>query len=246
MRIIYIAPIFLFAAVVVFFLAVSPSGVPSGPASSLDNPEGHPVQRTVNDELAVPLSTLYQPPQDMQDLVNRYDTVFTGTVAEISPQGPVKPYDWKPEDDALSRKYAIPLPRMAITYYTIRIEDVLLDDGNIRLHPQLGLTGAHSPARPQVGERFLFALKQQPDGLSYGLTADWCLIHLDGGVIRNFNGEAPRYAGVTGEATLKATVRAAVPGRVALPVEKWPIQQQWVADENTLPQIRNRPAAPSR
>ncbi len=232
MRILYLAPTFLFAAVAILFLVISRSDIPSRSEAALDNPAVHSHQRTVHSQNAIPLSTLYQPPQNVQDLVNRYDAVFTGTITEISSPVLEKPYDWQPEDDSVSKRYGIPLPRMRVTYYAIQIEDVLLDDGNIRLHPRLGLTGGHNSMRPQVGERFLFALGRQPDGLSYGLTADWCLIFLDGGPIRNFDGVEPGYAGVANEASLKSAVQAAVPNRVHLPMAQWPIQAKWLADEN--------------
>ena len=196
--------------------------------------------RTLNDGQGYPLSAYFKPPQNIQDLVNRHDAIVVGTIAEISNPKLEKPYDWTPQDDAEAKRYGFSGPRILVTYYRIRIEELLLDDGVISAHPRFGLTGQHNQILPQVGERFLFALLRQPDGLSYGLSADWNLIHLDGGSIRNFDGESPNYAGVTNEATLKSALKSAIPLRVGLSIDQWPIWEHWV--DETAP--AETPAAP--
>ena len=133
----------------------------------------------------------------------------------------------------ISRAVAFLLSRMRVTYYDITLDDVYLDDDNLSQYPRLRLSGDHSSIRPQVGERFLFVLGANPDGKSYGVTADWNLIHLDGGPVRNFDGKSTGYVGVVDEGSLKDAVRAAVPKRVHLPMDQWPVQQKWLADENT-------------
>lgn len=200
-------------------------------------------RRTLNYSQGVPLSAYFKPPQNIQDLVNRHDAIVVGTIAEISNPKLEKPYDWTPQDDAEAKRYGFSGPRMLVTYYRIRIEELLLDDGVISAHPRFGLTGQHNQILPQVGERFLFALLRQPDGLSYGLSADWNLIHLDGGSIRNFDGESPNYAGVTNETTLKSALKSAIPLRVGLSIEQWPIWEHWV-DENAPAETPQAPGGP--
>ena len=178
------------------------------------------------------MSDYYISPQSVQDLVNRHDVAFTGTITEVGEPVEEKPYDWVPEDDAHDESRGIPPFRIRVTYYEIELGEVFLDDGNLRSNPRLRLSGDHSLIRPQVGEQFLFILGANPDGKSYGVNADWNLIHLDSGAIRNFDGEEPGYVGVTDEASLKAAVQAAVPGRVHLPMDQWPVQEKWLANEN--------------
>ena len=125
-----------------------------------------------------------------------------------------------------------------MTYYDITPDTVYLndgtlldDDGNPVTSAKLRLFGDHSTIRPQVGEKFFFALQANPDGDSYGVNADWNLIHLDGGAIRNFDGKEPGYEGVTDETTLKSAAQTAASNRVELPVEEWPVQAQWLDDD---------------
>ena len=136
------------------------------------------------------------------------------------------------------------MPRREVVYYDINLEDVFLDDGNLVANPRLRLFGRHSNLRPQVGERFLFALGANPDGKSYGVAGDWCLIPLDGGAIRNFDGESPGYAGVTDETSLKSAVKKAVPNRVYLPLNQWPIQEKWLANEDAPAETPQPPGGP--
>ncbi len=189
--------------------------------------------RTLSSNTGAPLSGYLVSPQSVQDLVNRYDVAFTGTIRAVGQPVKEKPYDWDPELDAHLQSRGLPPFRIRVTYYDITLENIYLDDGNLSQYPRLRLFGDHSSIRPQVGERFLFVLGANPDGKSYGLTADWNLIHLDGGPIRNFDGKSTGYVGVVDEGSLKGAVRAAVPKRVHLPMDQWPVQQKWLADENT-------------
>ena len=190
------------------------------------------------------MSGYYISPQSVQDLVNRNDAVFTGTITAVGEPVDEKPYDWTAEEDARDQSRGIPLLRFRMTYYDIELGEVFLDDGNLLTNPRLRLSGDHSPIRPQVGERFLFALGANPDGKSYGATANWNLIHLDGGAIRNFDGRGPSYEGVTDETSLKSAVKKAVPARVYLPVNQWPIQEKWRANEDAPAETPQTPGAP--
>ena len=188
--------------------------------------------RTLSSGTGAPLSGYFVAPQSIQDLINRYDVAFIGTISAVGDPVEEKPYDWDPELDAHFESRGLPPFRVRVTYYEITLGDVYLDDGNLQQYPRLRLFGDHSTIRPQVGEKFFFALQANPDGQSYGVNADWNLIHLDSVAIRNFDGEEPGYVGVTDEASLKAAVQATVPGRVHLPMDQWPVQEKWLANEN--------------
>ena len=181
----------------------------------------------------MPVSAIYVAPQSVQDLVNRSQVVFTGTISEVGDAVAEKAYDWKPEDDAEASQAGRPPSRVWVTYYKIQLEQVFLDDGNLRAYPLMRLFGYDNEVRPKAGERYLFVLGANPDGKSYGITDNWSLIPLDGGDIRNYDGKSPGYVGVTGEALLLSTVQEAVNKRVYLPNSQWPVHQYWLSNEET-------------
>lgn len=237
-------PALLAAAFILAILGAACSGAaPSGPSPSALNSPAAATGRTLIPENALPLSAVIAAPGSVQELVNRYDALVVGAISEIS--GPQQEFGYgkTAEDYQFLLDQGHPLPSMSMTYYHIRLEEVLLDDGNVRNHPKLRLSHEHSALRPQVGERFLFALIRNPDGESYGVSADWCLLHLDGGLIRNFDGAAPGYAGVTDEATLKAAIQTAVPRRVHLPLSRWPARIR--VDENAPAETQAAPGGPA-
>ena len=201
-------------------------------------------KRTIGNGMGAPLSDYYIPPQSIQDLVNRYDVVFTGAIAAVGNPVAEKPYDWDAEEEARDKSRGIPPFRIRVTYYEIQIDEVFLDDGNLKANPRLRLSGDHSAIRPQEGERFLFVLAANPDAKSYGLNADWNLIHLDGGAIRNFDGESPGYVGIVDEASLRSAIQEAVSSRVYLPMARWPIREHWLADENAPAETPAAPGGP--
>ena len=193
--------------------------------------------RTLSSGTGAPLAGYYVAPASMQDLVNRYDVAFIGTIGSVGEPVEEKPYDWDPALDAHLRERGLPPFRVWVTYYDVTLDTVYLDDGNLVddegnqvTSTKLRLFGAHNTMRPQVGEKFFFTLQGNPDGGGYGVNADWNLIHLDGGAIRDFDGKEPGYDGVTDEATLKSVAQTAADSRVKLPVEEWPVQAQWLDD----------------
>ena len=168
-----------------------------------------------------PVASLFREPQNVQDLVDRSRAIVIGSVSAISDLKRELPYG-ATEDDFQGAMYQGYDPRIEVTYYDIAIEEVLLDDGNVRAHPRLRLDGAHNSAQSQIGERFLFTLGRNPDSLSYGIAADWMVLPLDGGDIRNFDGTSPGYVGVTDEASLVKAIKDAVPNHDFLPPNQWP------------------------
>ena len=125
----------------------------------------------------------YQPPQNIQDLVNRSHAIVIGTISAV---------------------YA--------TVRHIDLEEVLLDDGYIQSHPYLLVGDEPDSLHPQIGERYLFALGRNsvymypyqdgmPGALTYSAAFDWMILSLQPDGIRNYDGSLPGYEGVTGEAS---------------------------------------------
>ena len=165
-----------------------------------------------------------RPPQGVQDFVNRSRAIVIGTVTAISEPVVERPYDFNSADFA-----GLPesqWPSIEVAYWTIDIEQVLLDDGNIEANPMLRMepNPPHRPDKPlpQLNGRYLFTLGRNPDSLSYGISADWMILSLDGGDIRDLAGTAPGYVGVTGELSLVEGIRKAVPNHDFLPAGEWP------------------------
>ena len=183
-----------------------------------------PSDRTIYSGTGAPFADYFLHPQSMQDLVNRYDVAFIGTIKAVGDPVKEKPYDWDSELDAHLESRGLPPFRVRVTYYDLSLDEVFLDDGNLRQNVLLRLFGDHNSIKPQIGEKFFFVLGANPDGRSYGLNADWNLIHLDGGAIRNFDDEDPGYDGVSDENSLKSAARLAAENWAHLPVEEWPLR----------------------
>ena len=137
------------------------------------------------------------PPQNVQDLVNRSQAIVIGAISAISEVKREIPYDTTEQEFA--KKFAdVPeelRPYLEVAYYDIAIEEVLLDDGNVRAHPRLRLE-PYSPL-PRIGQRYLFTMGRNPDSLSYGVAADWMTLTLGDNNIRNLDGSSPGYVGIT-------------------------------------------------
>ena len=160
-----------------------------------------------------------QPPANLQELVNRNHAVVVGTISVISEPVNELPYFTTEEDFANEPQEE--WPYIEVVYYDLAIEEVLLDDGNIRDNARLRLMNSFWPATPQLGERYLFALGMNPDSKSYGISTSWNVLSMDDG-IRNLDGTAAGYVGITDETTLLEGIRAAVPGHDYTPRNEWP------------------------
>ena len=168
-------------------------------------------------------ASIFLPPGDMQDLVNRVDAIAIGTVVSVSATIHQGPSD--SSSVAELKRLDLPVPTIPTTYYEIEVEEVFLDDGNLGSlsgNARLALAGWHGPMAPQKGDRMMFALLANGNDAIYSVAADWNMLHLDGGPIRNFDGTPPGYTGVTDEASLKETVQLAITDRVHLPPGQWP------------------------
>lgn len=186
------------------------------------------------------------PPQSVQDLVNRSKAIVIGTVTAISEPVVERPYDFNPAEYA-----GVPeseWPSIEVAYWTIDVEQVLLDDGNIEANPKLRME-PNPPHRsdkplPQLNGRYLFTLGRNPDSLSYGISADWMVLSLDGKDILDLAGNEPGYVGVTDELSLVEDIQKAVPNHDFLPVGEWPDKfavNELEEDEQTTPSAPGGP-----
>jgi hypothetical protein len=90
---------------------------------------------------------------------------------------------------------------------------VLLDYGNIEANPKVRME-PNPPHRtdkplPQLNGRYLFALGRNSDSLSYGISADWMILNLDGNKIKDMGGTAPGFADGVEKAALVKDIKAA-------------------------------------
>ena len=155
-------------------------------------------------------------PADTQEFVNRSHAVIIGSISSVSEPADEPPYNAEdfahlPESER---------PTIEATYYGIEIEEVLLDDGNIRDNARLRFTPPY-PAHPQPNDRYIFALGRNPDNLSYGISATWNMLALDGDPITDLNGNTPDYGAAT-EPDLLEAIREAVKAYEFKPMIEWP------------------------
>ena len=182
----------------------------------------------------------YAYPEGIQDFVNRLDAIVIATVSAISEpvaEGPYRIAGTPPPPT----QPGFPTPSITVTYYTLDLEQVLLDDGNISSHPRLRQSGIHYDGSPQLGKRYLFGVRVNPDEKSYGAPREWNIIPWDGGAIHNIDGTSPGYAGVSDETSLKESIERAIPGRVRLQPDQWPKVQ---VDENAPAETPAGPGGP--
>lgn len=112
-------------------------------------------------------------------------------------------------------------PTSEVRYYDFSIEEVLLDDGNVRDNARLRLRSIW-PAKPQLNGRYVFALSRNPDNLSYGISATWNMLILGEDTIRDLKGDDPGYEGAATEADLLSALRTASDSYVFKPMLEWP------------------------
>ena len=110
------------------------------------------------------------PPADIQELINRNHAVVVGTISAISEPVRELPY-FTTEKDFADRPVER-WPYIEVVYYDITIEEVLLDDGNIRDNARLRLMDSFRPVVPQLGERYHQTLKRDVNQLPYELRSD--------------------------------------------------------------------------
>ena len=210
----------------------------TGVNSEMDSGESE-IMQVVTTE-GVLLSSIFLPARNIQDLVNRSNAVVIGTISAISEPKTEIPYDITQEefDETFGDVPEELRPTIEVVDFDIAIEEVLLDDGNVRAHPRLSME-PHPPL-PQLGERYLFVLGRNPDSLSYGISGfSWMVLTMSDDGIRNLDGSVPGYVGITNEASLLAAIRGAVDNYDFLPPNQWPTWRK-VNEEDSVA----TPAAP--
>ena len=107
--------IFIMAAVALIVLLLTGcQTTPPEQASNAVTPETHHIgesiarERTISSGTGAPLSGYYVEPSSIQDLVNRYDVAFIGTIGSVGEPVEEKPYDWDPELDAHLKNRGLP------------------------------------------------------------------------------------------------------------------------------------------
>ena len=156
-------------------------------------------------------------PADIQELVNRSRAVVVGSISSVGELVSEPPYnaedfeDW-PEDEK---------PTVEVTYYDISIEEVLLDDGYVNDNAKLRLAPVWH-TQPILNGRYVFALDRNPDNLSYGISATWDMLFLDGDAITDLSGKDPGYEGAATESDLLSELRTASESYVFKPMIEWP------------------------
>ncbi len=164
-----------------------------------------------------------RPPLDAQDFVNRADAIVVGSISEIGDTFILERKDPDPEVLEKLSEYDIRTPGLAVTDYAIDVEKVLLDDGEISPVSSFRLFGIHNQKRPQVGERFLFALNVDDELGSYWICCDWNLIILDDGPLRHFDDGVLTFDAVSDEASLIDALESSLTTRVKTTCPKdWP------------------------
>ncbi len=207
-------------ALLALFLVAACQG-PEQQAEPVPKQQAEPVQGTSLGMAASRIEDYKMPPADIQELVNRSHAVVVGTISAVSEPVSELPYgttkedfpDWPGEDWSN--------PYYEVIYFDITIEEVLLDDGNIRDNARLRLGNNEWEVLPQVGKRYLFALGVAPDNKSYGIAANWNLLSIEGG-IRKLDGTPAGFVGVTDETKLLEGARTAALNYDFIPYSEWP------------------------
>ena len=179
-----------------------PVNVWTNPVGGEGQWDGAVGRRSIWDSRGGSVMTAYRPPLDAQDFVNRAEAIVVGTISEIGDTFVLEHEDPGPAVLALLAEANVRAPGLAVTDYSIEVEEILLDDGGILPVSPFRLLGMPSPRRPQVGERFLFSLRFDEQLRSYGVCCDWDLVILDDGPLRYFDDGALTFQGVSDEASL--------------------------------------------
>lgn len=198
-------------AVLLAICLVVACGSPQAEDSHGHDADGNPPGSLVQDYT--------MPPSDVQDLVNRSEAIVVGRVTAISEPTKELPYFTTEDDYADWPEWAVPWEE--VVYFDIAIEEVLLDDSNISDNPRLQM-GSGS-AMPVLNARYLFTLHRNPDMASYGVSASWMALSLDGSEIQDLAGTEPGYTGVTDEMSLVDSIKDAAANHDFLPVGEWPL-----------------------
>ncbi len=137
-------------------------------------------------------ANLVPPPRSIDELVQKSDIIVIGTVGRIVNEGAIGSY--VEADNLRNDRATDPISsRIPIVDYEVEVEAVVLDDGILSSgHPLIlrmsgrstdpVIPGAEYPPS-RVGDRGLFALTANPDGLTYGFHyGPWSRFDISGSV----------------------------------------------------------------
>jgi len=126
-------------------------------------------------------------PRSMIEFVDKADVIVIGTVGTSFREVMEGPYN---ANELVQDHRDVPPPHLPFTYYEVQIQEIILNDGTIGTKEPLSLRVDGHPSTlleaeqgewemPRSGERYLFVLRKNPDGQSYG-TGGWGMLHIDG------------------------------------------------------------------
>lgn len=151
----------------------------------------------VSREPVVLLGKSLPAPSSMAEFLSKADAIVIGTVGKSFREVMEGPYN----ADSYQDPRDVPSPELPFTYYEVQIEEIILNDGTIIVDKPLSLRVSSHPGSleaekgewemPHPGERYLFVMRRNPDGQSYGTNGGWGMLHIDEPVIRFANREQP-------------------------------------------------------
>lgn len=133
------------------------------------------------------------PPSGFSELVGEVDLIVVGVIRSVDGQSMEGPYATSIEPSGEVPLVSDPTPTLTpeppllpVTYFSIYVEQVVMGNGIV--HPEgsvmLRVAGRGDATvggpMPKQGDRFVFALAENPDGQSYGpYFGPWSFYHLD-------------------------------------------------------------------
>ena len=131
------------------------------------------------------LVSLMAAPSDYDELTN-VDLVVIGRIGRVVKEGREGPYN---AGELPKGSGDVPPPQLYFTYYEVIVDEMIRDDSDrkadipilLRLNVQVGKDQANLMPLPREGMRALFALRLNPDGLSYG-SGPWGIVVIEGDV----------------------------------------------------------------
>ncbi len=208
-----------------------------------------PVSTSLSNETDQNLASLVERPQSTAELVNTADLIIVGTLGSVireTSEGPLNQTS-RPNDNR-----NVPTPReLPFTYFSLRVVDVVLDDGTIAANQPIIFRFNGSAARdiafgnlvpmPHTGERFLFVLSKSGDNQSYGVRwGPWGLLDINGQTVSytdwkrtpvsfTTNGQTPDFM-----RELKATAQAKLNHTLVVPTRVAPSAQSGTIAEDII------------
>lgn len=159
----------------------------------------------------------YPAPTSMYDFLDRGDAVLIGQImgrGEARYEGAFDPSIGRFAEPRIEPN--APNPGLPHTYYTVKPEEILLDDGVAARQSEVMLRLGGEPGtalHPKEGVRFLMVLGRNPGDLSYGIRGSWAVLDLGGQTVRDMAGRDLTFEAPSDVDGFLAAVRQAVRDR---------------------------------